>query len=1284
MTTLVLLKKRASRQSLVRSPHYGRQLFMRPRLAGPLWVTGVSTHFCVATRSIEIITAVYSLACFDRLQDVYLLYTGALELKMERMIEAELRSAIRRTGVRGEVGHRGGQRRLAARRQTGYGRRDPGHSESVIEDGEYMSFGISGAPDKSQMVGGDVAVSWLDKNSLKGYAEDYYLDAKSQCAGTHGSCPDERLAANTNSIRLLNAALVNGYSIVTYQRPLRASDHLDLPVLTNASQPIIWAIGPLNSRNEVSYHHHFTKSDRFVEFGRAPVWNCPMPENEDDATPTRSPVHEKPAEIKPNPVPAPAPVAKAVPWEIPGIQCYEPPDGVFYAQMGPTGGKQGYSAITGHVGWGISWYINGLLIPEITLVRGKKYTFVVEGGSDPEEPARFHPFYITNDPVGGYFHKSDTEKKGVEIYAGVRRARSGDLIPTGVGRLCNWTPDNEGPEADEYPSFGAYQRSLTLVCEEGNPGVVTWTPDKNTPDTVYYQCFTHRHLGWKINIVDECDATEAEESRVVESVALPSDLLGQESIQVQSRVKPDSNFLGERKKYEKIINTNKHYNDFSSDKHGGIAGELYPEPNRKLYSPGHEYELPISNGHIQDVIEAVESLEETMKNEFQRNATNPLAPQQYQVYEDVKESLVPEQPIRGDEYVIESESFPGTFMLPPNQKPQTLHAVMRPNSPNKQKGNMRPPFRRPSPPEIKLRRPHPAYPKSNSGYPLPVPNLHHSNGAPKKPNKYASRPPLNANRQQLPPNIPPMKAMPPLYSQKPNFGAHPMQKNGPKQSNSIGQSIIMGKPSYGVTLPSQSQTLSLGHTDLIANQVVKSQITLPGSNDAVSQQSAPQPTFSKQGQIILGKPMDHPISLDQHLAMITQQNVQPSSPTPEYHQPPATIKEKIVDNANGQSQTEVKSSDFIGQSKDPSSFAPAINTGFKPDSIVIESGFKPIIREPLMAAEDKIAEYESNANRREDTDVEEDYEESPQYINNNHAYSSEKLTETFEPMFIPSPPDHLLSSDDKTKEVFPKNHAKEDRPHPVYVKTESELNSLFSKKNIARDVLSDLLMESDRIRPSYLPPDPKIPKDHAQKLTYSGDETFTTYDGKTVSAATLTSIPNVNKTPAKLFSAKLPATTELLLKTPQFGPFMGEIPPQVIEHIVRRDSASTTVPVQDTRTTHLKLINPSHKQDWDLKAEGSDIKEVIGKIKSDKNTEKELEEYEEDAGDEEQTRNRRDTKTAQFERSEVEAEKAALERSNNQMNHVEFEEAALASGSAATVCRTALHIAFLIIWYNMP
>lgn len=44
------------------------------------------------------------------------------------------------------------------------------------------------------------------------------------------------------------------------------------------------------------------------------------------------------------------------------------------------------------------------------MVRGKKYTFVVEGGENADTPARYHPFYITDDPVGGYQHKTPEEK----------------------------------------------------------------------------------------------------------------------------------------------------------------------------------------------------------------------------------------------------------------------------------------------------------------------------------------------------------------------------------------------------------------------------------------------------------------------------------------------------------------------------------------------------------------------------------------------------------------------------------------------------------------------------------------------------------------------------------------------------------------------------------------------------------------------------------------------------------------------------------------------------------
>ena len=191
-------------------------------------------------------------------------------------------------------------------------------------------------------------------------------------------------------------------------------------------------------------------------------------------------------------------------------------------QIGPTGGDNGYSAITGHVGWGIAWYINGLLIPEIYVVRGKTYTFVVEGGDDKEFPAGYHPFYITDDPEGGYEFKSERERRRSRVFAGVEQTRFGGAVPSATGRLCEWKEDEKQP-ANFFTSFGAYQRSLSLFCQEGGfdckarpklvklsdiagqPGILQWTPDRNTPDTVYYQCFTHRFLGWKINVVDRCD-----------------------------------------------------------------------------------------------------------------------------------------------------------------------------------------------------------------------------------------------------------------------------------------------------------------------------------------------------------------------------------------------------------------------------------------------------------------------------------------------------------------------------------------------------------------------------------------------------------------------------------------------------------------------------------------------------------------------------------------------------------------------------------------------------------
>lgn len=46
------------------------------------------------------------------------------------------------------------------------------------------------------MIGADAVVSWVEKDTGKGYAEDYYLGDKSQCSGGHGVCPKVKIEVN--------------------------------------------------------------------------------------------------------------------------------------------------------------------------------------------------------------------------------------------------------------------------------------------------------------------------------------------------------------------------------------------------------------------------------------------------------------------------------------------------------------------------------------------------------------------------------------------------------------------------------------------------------------------------------------------------------------------------------------------------------------------------------------------------------------------------------------------------------------------------------------------------------------------------------------------------------------------------------------------------------------------------------------------------------------------------------------------------------------------------------
>ncbi|CAH1976474.1 unnamed protein product [Acanthoscelides obtectus] len=106
---------------------------------------------------------------------------------------------------------------------------------------------------------------------------------------------------------------------------------------------VIAAFGPLNERREADAHGFSDKTtENFkIDFSKVDDDQCTIDLEDLDLD-----------------VPAPWPPSKII------------GETVFNARLGPPGSKRGYTAITGLPSWGIVWYLNDLLLPEITLERG--------------------------------------------------------------------------------------------------------------------------------------------------------------------------------------------------------------------------------------------------------------------------------------------------------------------------------------------------------------------------------------------------------------------------------------------------------------------------------------------------------------------------------------------------------------------------------------------------------------------------------------------------------------------------------------------------------------------------------------------------------------------------------------------------------------------------------------------------------------------------------------------------------------------------------------------------
>ncbi|XP_070540793.1 protein Skeletor, isoforms B/C-like isoform X1 [Ptychodera flava] len=340
-----------------------------------------------------------------------------------------------------------------------------------VDIDEYMAFGISGSDSTTAMIGADVTVTWNDRTAgIK--AVDYDLNDYGQCSQGSGACPDTEVSGARDDVTNIRSMIENGIVRIGFRRMLNTGDSKDKTIRTDREVYVAWALGFINSNGVAAKHHTIPTSAVKVHFGRQASNNCP-PFTISTLPPVRA-------------------------WDQIRIRGDER-NTEFTARIGQAGGRRGYAAITDQVSWGIAWYINGKLIPVLELLVGHNYTFIVEGGDDDSNTAQYHPFYITDDPIGGYIQKSTAERRGINLVAGVEFDGAGQAYPTAAGRYCEY--ESKGVDrAEESETFDDYFKTLTLNCKDGNSSVLRWTPTET--GTYYYQCYTHQYLGWKIEVVN--------------------------------------------------------------------------------------------------------------------------------------------------------------------------------------------------------------------------------------------------------------------------------------------------------------------------------------------------------------------------------------------------------------------------------------------------------------------------------------------------------------------------------------------------------------------------------------------------------------------------------------------------------------------------------------------------------------------------------------------------------------------------------------------------------------
>lgn len=215
----------------------------------------------------------------------------------------------------------------------------------------------------------------------------------------------------------------------------------------------------------------------------------------------------------------------------------------------------------------------------------------------------------------------------------------------------------------------------------------------------------------------------------------------------------------------------------------------------------------------------------------------------------------------------------------------------------------------------------------------------------------------------------------------------------------------------------------------------------------------------------------------------------------------------------------------------PMFIRPAYNTGFKPGSVKIESGFKPIVSKEFQDRMDN------------EPDIEYESEMGVVNVDNSDQYEFKPI-QSFEPMFVPSPTDKTV----KEKRVKVQKRILKKRYYP-YTKI-----VLKHPRSLPDDIEEPIAEAAERVETYYLPPsdNKNKPIDIVRKPSNidieapdfsnidSPPDVVVAYDGKKVSGQSLTAKISDHAT---LLDQRLSKATQYIKTMPQIGKFKGELPP---------------------------------------------------------------------------------------------------------------------------------------------